>query len=84
MAQPNESAASVRDFVSGAYNAIDSIDLGGMGPAYNTDHGLYNAGFILRSNAGLLSGTGTTAGLNWANAIRGHDAFLTSRRNHLM
>jgi hypothetical protein len=69
---------------STATDAITSIDLGGMGAAYNTDHGLYNAGFILRSNAGLLSGSGATAGLNWANASRGHDAFLTSRRNHVL
>lgn len=58
------------------------IDLGGAVEGGTTpDISLLNGGFILRSKNGLLGG-GTT--VNWQNAIRGHEAFDTFRRNHVM
>ena len=57
------------------------IDLGAMAGAGTSDVALYNGGFILRSNAGML-GSATT--LNWAQATRGHESFDTSRRNHVL
>jgi hypothetical protein len=65
------------------------IDLGGTTGAATSDIALYNGGFILRSNAGLLAdgaGGGTTpaTNVNWAQAIRGHESWDTSRRNHVL
>ena len=57
------------------------IDLGAMGGASTSDSSLYNGGFILRGNNGLL-GSATT--LNWAQATRGHESWDTSRRNHVL
>jgi hypothetical protein len=57
------------------------IDLSGRSSGGTPDIALYNGGFILRSGAGLLA-NGTT--VNWAAAIRGHESFDTSRRNHVM
>ncbi len=57
------------------------IDLGGTAGGSTSDVALYNGGFILRSNAGLLGNSATT---NWAQAIRGHESWDTSRRNHVL
>jgi hypothetical protein len=57
------------------------IDLGGMGMAGTPDTALYVGGMILRSNAGLL---GNATSMNWAAAIRGHDSWDTTRRNHVL
>ncbi|HRD76527.1 MAG TPA: porin [Hyphomicrobiaceae bacterium] len=56
------------------------IDLGGLGGAATMDASLYNGGFILRGPGGLASSTAT----NWAAAMRGHESFDTSRRNHVL
>lgn len=54
------------------------IDLGKRSSAATADTALYNGGFMLRDGAGtLLDGT-------WGNAIRGHEPFDTSRRNHVL
>jgi hypothetical protein len=60
------------------------IDLAGLGSAATPDVALYMGGFILRGNNSLLSGTGTTIGSTWATAIRGHEAWDTGRRNHVL
>jgi hypothetical protein len=57
------------------------IDLSGRSSGGTPDIALYNGGFILRSGTGLL-GNSTT--LNWGAAIRGHESFDTSRRNHVL
>ena len=57
------------------------IDVGRMGVAGTPDHGLHVGGYMLRSNAGLL---GSAANINWANSIRGHESWDTSRRNHVL
>jgi hypothetical protein len=57
------------------------IDLGGRDAAGTSDIALYNGGFILRSEGGLLGGN---ANLNWSAAIRGHEPFDTTRRNHIL
>ena len=58
------------------------IDLGGMSGASTPDVALYNGGFILRGTNGNL-GTLSPA-QTWQNAIRGHESWDTSRRNHVM
>ena len=60
------------------------IDVGGQGVSGTPDIALHNGGFILRGNNGLLSGLGATAGITWAPAIRGHEAWDTNRRNHVL
>jgi hypothetical protein len=58
------------------------IDLGGMAGAGTPDIALYIGGFLLRG-----SGAGANMGLasqNWGNAIRGHESWDTSRRNHIL
>jgi hypothetical protein len=57
------------------------IDLGNRSAAATADAALYNGAFQLRSNAGLL---GSNTGLTWAAAIRGHESFDTTRRNHVL
>ena len=57
------------------------IDLGRMAGGSTSDVSLYNGGFILRSNAGLLGNLPTT---NWAQATRGHESWDTTRRNHVL
>jgi len=57
------------------------IDLGQKSAAATPDVPLYNGGFLLRSGAGLLA---DSTALNWGAAIRGHESFDTSRRNHVL
>jgi len=57
------------------------IDLGQKSSASTADAALYNGGFLLRSGTGLLS---NDTSYNWAAAIRGHESFDTSRRNHVL
>ena len=57
------------------------IDLGNRSSAATADAALYNGGFILRSDAGLLA---NATEYNWAAAIRGHESFDTGRRNHVL
>jgi hypothetical protein len=57
------------------------IDLGGYNGGATPDVSLFNGGFLLRSNAGLLASATT---INWAQAIRGHESWDTSRRNHVL
>ena len=60
------------------------IDLGNRSSAATADTALYNGGFVLRNAAGqFLPLVGATAG-TWAAAIRGHESFDTSRRNHVL
>ncbi len=66
---------------STATDNLTLMDLGGTGGAATSDVALYNGGFILRSNAGLL---GATTNLNWGQATRGHESWDTSRRNHVL
>jgi hypothetical protein len=60
------------------------IDLAGLSSAATPDIALYMGGFILRGNNSVLSGSGTTAGLTWASAIRGHESWDTNRRDHVL
>jgi Gram-negative porin len=70
---------------STATDNLTLIDLGGTTGAATSDVALYNGGFILRSNAGLLGAGGSAnVSLNWAQAIRGHESWDTSRRNHVL
>jgi hypothetical protein len=57
------------------------IDLGKKSSAGTPDAALYNGAFLLRSDAGLLA---NSTSLNWGAAIRGHESFDTSRRNHVL
>ncbi|MEZ5818189.1 MAG: hypothetical protein R3D44_14000 [Hyphomicrobiaceae bacterium] len=57
------------------------IDLGQKSSAGTPDAALYNGGFLLRGNDGLLA---SNTSLNWASAIRGNEAFDTGRRNHVL
>jgi hypothetical protein len=59
------------------------IDLGGAVAfsATSPDIALNNGAFILRGNNGLLAGN---VNVNWQNAIRGHEAFDTFRRQHVL
>jgi hypothetical protein len=57
------------------------IDLGQKSAAATPDVALYNGGFLLRSGSGLLA---SSTALNWGAAIRGHESFDTSRRNHVL
>ena len=66
---------------STATDNLTLIDLGGTGNAGSSDLGLFNAGMILRSKAGLLA---NAVNINWGFAIRGHEAFDTNRRNHVL
>ena len=66
---------------STATDNLTLIDLGAMGGASTSDVALYNGGFIVRSNAGLL---GNAVALNWGAATRGHESWDTSRRNHVL
>ncbi|HRD78556.1 MAG TPA: porin [Hyphomicrobiaceae bacterium] len=68
------------------------IDLSGCSGACTPDIALYNGGFLLRGNNGVLGNAATvplpaagggTAGM-WAAAIRGHESWDTSRRNHIL
>ncbi|MDX2158862.1 MAG: porin [Hyphomicrobiaceae bacterium] len=54
------------------------IDVGGLGIAGTPDAALYNLGFLLRADNGVLSTLG------WGGAIRGHESFDTARRNHVL
>ncbi len=59
------------------------IDLGGMSSAGTPDAALYVGSLILRTSGGLLAnGVSNTAA--WAQAIRGHESFDTTRRNHIL
>ena len=49
------------------------IDLGGMAGAGTMDVALYNGSFIMQGTTGT-----------WNDAIRGHESFDTSRRNHVL
>jgi len=54
------------------------IDLGQRSSAATADTALFNGKFQLRAKDGFfLNGT-------WDNAIRGHESFDTSRRNHVL
>ena len=66
---------------STATDNLTLIDLGAMGGGSTSDVALYNGGFIVRSNAGLL---GNAVALNWGAATRGHESWDTSRRNHVL
>jgi hypothetical protein len=66
---------------STASDNVVLIDLGRRSAAGTPDIALYNGGFILRSDAGLL---GSNVNVNWAAAIRGHESWDTTRRNHVM
>jgi hypothetical protein len=57
------------------------IDLSGRSSGGTPDIALYNGGFMLRSGAGLLA---NNTNLNWGAAIRGHESFDTTRRNHVL
>ena len=57
------------------------IDLGGLTGAATPDVALYMGGFALRGNDGRF---GSSAALNWTNAIRGFESFDTNRRNHVL
>ena len=57
------------------------IDLGQQGVAGTPDVALHNSGYILRGNNGLLAGA---TSVNWGAAIRGHEAYDTARRNHIL
>ncbi|MFV0297049.1 MAG: porin [Hyphomicrobiaceae bacterium] len=59
------------------------IDLGQKGVGSTPDSALYNGSFALRGNNGQFAGNGSTV-LNWGQAIRGHESFDTSRRNHVL
>ena len=59
------------------------IDLGGRTGAGTSDIALYNGGMILRGNNGQFAGAGTNF-LTWGAAIRGHESFDTTRRNHVL
>ena len=78
-------------FGSTATDNLILIDLGAMGVSGTPDQALHVGGFILRGNNGLLSGVNSAAtgspgtiGATWAAAIRGHEAFDTARRNHVL
>lgn len=62
------------------------IDLGGRGNAGTPDYALYNGGFIIRGNNGQFAGTAAASStlLTWASAIRGHESWDTTRRNHVL
>ncbi|MFV0298966.1 MAG: hypothetical protein ACK5JT_22920, partial [Hyphomicrobiaceae bacterium] len=62
------------------------IDLGKKGIAATPDSALYNGSFVLRGNDGTFGGASgtTTTLLTWSSAIRGHESFDTSRRNHVL
>ncbi|MFM9845752.1 MAG: hypothetical protein ACKVP3_01150, partial [Hyphomicrobiaceae bacterium] len=55
-------------------------DLGGMAGAGTPDHALYVGGMILRGTNGNIG----FIVQNWGNAIRGHESWDTSRRNHIL
>ena len=57
------------------------IDLSGCGGACTPDVGLYGGGMILRGNNGVFA---AAAGDAWFRAIRGHESWDTTRRNHIM
>ncbi|MGE0768350.1 MAG: porin [Hyphomicrobiaceae bacterium] len=57
------------------------IDLGQKSSAATPDAALYNGGFLLRSGNGLLA---NNTNANWGAAIRGHESFDTTRRNHVL
>lgn len=57
------------------------IDLSARGGAGTPDVALYNGGFLLRGNNNKLADATT---MNWAQAIRGHESFDTTRRNHVL
>ena len=59
------------------------IDLSGRNGAGTPDIGLYGGGMIIRGNNGQFAGAGTNF-LTWAGAIRGHESFDTTRRNHVL
>jgi|LNFM01.1.fsa_nt_gb hypothetical protein len=56
------------------------IDLGQKSSASTPDSALYNGAFLLRGTNGVFGNTN----LNWNAAIRGHESFDTSRRNHVL
>jgi hypothetical protein len=62
------------------------IDLSGCGGACTPDVALYNGGFVLRAKNGAFPVTGTinSTAPTWQYAIRGHESWDTTRRNHIM
>ena len=65
---------------STATDNLTLIDLGGTTGAATSDVALYPGGFILRSPTVL----GNNTNINWTQAIRGHESWDTSRRNHVL
>ena len=59
------------------------IDLANRSAAGTPDLGLYIGGFIVRGNNAQFAGNGANF-LTWAGALRGHESFDTSRRNHVL
>ncbi len=56
------------------------IDLGARSAAGTPDLPLYFGGMVLRGNNGEFANTA----LNWGAALRGHEGWDTSRRNHVL
>ncbi len=65
---------------STATDNLTLIDLGGTTGGATSDIALYPGGFILRSSTSL----GNATNINWGQAIRGHESWDTSRRNHVL
>ena len=57
------------------------IDLGRMSSAGTPDHALYMGGMILRGTNGAF---GSASTVTWAGALRGHESWDTTRRNHVL
>ena len=55
--------------------------LAGLAGAGTEDVALYMGGFILRNST---TGLGGSTAVTWTNAIRAHESWDTSRRNHVL